>query len=221
MRRCSLCWTRSTLSATAPGKLKLAALLGELQRYGVDVFFGYGEQQDFKDASKQIAEIDQGGLGMPEKDYYLRTGDKDEKMREQYVAHVAKMLTLAGSSPEQADKDAHAIMAMETALAKASLGVVDLRDPEKTYHLQPIAKFEAEPPGVNFAALRGRHPLAPRHRDQQLNAGILAARCSSRSADNDVGDDQGLPALSPAHHRRWHACPSASTTRISTSMAAS
>jgi putative endopeptidase len=134
------------------GKLKLAALLGELQRYGVDVFFGYGEQQDFKDASKQIAEIGQGGLGMPEKDYYLRTGDKDQKMRDQYVAHVAKMLALAGSTPEQADKDAHAIMTMETALAKASLGVVDLRDPEKIYHLQPIAKFEADIPGVNFIA---------------------------------------------------------------------
>ena len=65
---------------------------------GVDAFFGYGEQQDFKDASKQIATIGQGGLGMPERDYYLRTGEKDVKLREDYVAHVAKMLTLAGST---------------------------------------------------------------------------------------------------------------------------
>ena len=70
------------------------------------MFFGYGEQQDFKDASKQIAFVIQGGLGMPEKDYYLRTGAKDVELREQYVAHVAKMLELAGSSPEQAKKDA-------------------------------------------------------------------------------------------------------------------
>jgi putative endopeptidase len=135
---------------TPAAKLKLAALLGELQRDGVDVFFGYGEQQDLKDATKQIAEIAQGGLGMPEKDYYLRTGDKDVKLRADYVAHVAKMLTLAGSTPEQAQKDAQNIMTMETALAKASLGVVDLRDPEKTYHLQPIATFKASLPGVNF-----------------------------------------------------------------------
>jgi len=134
------------------GKPKLAALLGELQRYSVDAFFGFGEQQDLKDATKQIATVQQGGLGMPEKDYYLRAGDKDQKLRDQYVAHVAKMLTLAGSTPGQADKDAHAIMTMETALAKASLGVVDLRDPEKTYHLQPIATFEASLPGVNFTA---------------------------------------------------------------------
>jgi endothelin-converting enzyme/putative endopeptidase len=140
-----------SLGTPAP-KVKLAALLGELQRIGVDVFFGYGEQQDFKDATKQIASIQQGGLGMPEKDYYLRTGDKDQKLRDQYVAHVAKMLTLAGSSPEQAQKDAQSIMTLETALAKASLGVVDMREPEKTYHLQPIATFEAALPGVNFEA---------------------------------------------------------------------
>jgi len=138
------------LSNGPRGKLALPALIGKLQRMGVDVFFGYGEQQDFKDASKQIASVSQAGLGMPEKDYYLRTGEKDVKLREQYVAHVAKMLTLAGSSPEQAQKDAAAIMTFETALAKVSMGVTDLRDPEKTYHLQPIATFEAAIPGVNF-----------------------------------------------------------------------
>jgi len=123
-----------------------------LQRNSIDVFFGYGEQQDFKDASKQIAFIGQGGLGLPEKDYYLRTGDKDVKLRADYVAHVAKMLTLAGGTQEQAQKDAQNILAMETALAKASLGVVDMREPEKTYHLQPIARLEAALPGFHFTA---------------------------------------------------------------------
>jgi putative endopeptidase len=140
------------LTGDAAGRAKLAALLGELQRVGVDVFFGYGEQQDFKDASKQIAEIAQGGLGLPEKDYYLRTGDKDVKIRARYVTHIAKMLTLAGSTPAQAQKDAENILAMETALAKVSLGVVDLREPEKTYHLQPIDTFAASLPGFNFTA---------------------------------------------------------------------
>jgi putative endopeptidase len=133
---------------------QLAPLVGKLQRIGVNAFFGYGEQQDFKDASKQIAVVIQGGLGMPEKDYYLRTGAKDVELREQYVAHVAKMLTLAGSSPEQAKKDAANIMAFETALAKASMGVTDLREPEKTYHLQPIATFEATIPGMDFGAFQ-------------------------------------------------------------------
>ena len=133
-------------------KLKLAALVGKLQRDGVDVFFGYGEQQDLKDATKQIAAVQQAGLGLPEKDYYLRTGPEDQKIRDKYVEHVAKMLVLAGYPEAQADRDAHSIMAMETALAKASLGVVDMRDPEKTYHLEPIAKFTATLPNVNFNA---------------------------------------------------------------------
>lgn len=135
-------------------KLKLAALVGRLQRDGVDVFFGYGEQQDLKDATKQIAVVGQGGLGMPEKDYYLRTGAKDQALRDKYVAHVAKMLVLTGSSGAQAERDAHSILALETELAKASLGVVDLRDPEKIYHLQPLAEFEANLRGVNFGAFQ-------------------------------------------------------------------
>jgi endothelin-converting enzyme/putative endopeptidase len=131
-------------------KEELPALIGKLQRMGVDVFFGYGEQQDLKDATKQIATVAQAGLGLPEKDYYLRTGAKDQTIRQQYVAHVAKMLTLAGSTPQQAAKDASDILAFETGLAKGSLSVTDMRDPDKTYHLQPIATFEATIPGVDF-----------------------------------------------------------------------
>jgi putative endopeptidase len=131
-------------------KKQLPALIGKLQRMGIDVFFGYGEQQDFKDASKQIAFADQAGLGMPERDYYLRTGAKDETLRKQYVEHVAKMLTLSGMAPEKATQEANSIMTFETALAKASMPVTERRDPEKTYHLQTIATFEAEMPGVSF-----------------------------------------------------------------------
>jgi len=118
--------------------LQLAAMTGRLQRMGVNVLFSYGEQQDFKDASKQIAYIDQGGLGMPEKDFYLRAGEKDEQLRKDYVAHVAKMLALSGIAPDEAKKDADGIMVFETALAKASMGVTERRDPEKTYHLRPV-----------------------------------------------------------------------------------
>src|ERR1700733_9238813 len=68
-------------------KDQLPVLIGRLQRFDVEVFFGYGEQQDLKDATKQIALATQGGLGLPEKDYYLRTGAKDETVRQEYVAH--------------------------------------------------------------------------------------------------------------------------------------
>ena len=133
-------------------KRDLAPTAGTLQRVGVDVFFSFGEQQDFKDASKQIANVSQGGLGLPEKDYYLRDGAKDIEIRQQYVAHIAKMLTLAGSPADQARHDAEAILKFETELARGSLGVTEMRDPEKVYHLQPIAQFESSLPGVDFPA---------------------------------------------------------------------
>ena len=133
-------------------KRDLAPIVGTLQRVGVNVFFGFGEEQDHKDATKQIATIGQGGLGLPEKDYYLRTGPKDVEIRKQYVAHLVKVLTLAGSSPADAQKEADGILAFETELAKGSLGVVDLRDPDKTYHLQPISTFTSTLPGLDFAA---------------------------------------------------------------------
>jgi predicted metalloendopeptidase len=130
----------------------LAYLAGELQRYSVDVFFGFGEMQDFKDSTKQIAVASQGGLGLPERDYYTRTGDKDVKLREQYVDHIAKMLTLAGESPEQASTDAKNILAFETELAKASLTVTEMRDPQKIYHPTTLADFEENQfHGVPFA----------------------------------------------------------------------
>ena len=132
------------------GKFGLPPLIGKLQRMGVNVFFNYGEQQDFKDASKQIAIVAQGGLGLPEKDYYLRTGAKDIEIRQQYQAHIANMLTLAGTPPEAAKKDAAAILTFETSLAKSSLGVTDMRDPEKIYHLESLGKFESSIEPVNF-----------------------------------------------------------------------
>ena len=119
--------------------LGLPALTGRLQRDGVNVLFSFGEQQDLKDATKQIAYIDQGGLGMPERDFYLRTGTKDEELRKAYVAYIVKILTLSGVSPEKAAQQAAGIMTFETALAKASMDVTSRRDPEKTYHLVPAS----------------------------------------------------------------------------------
>jgi len=133
-------------------KLGMPALAGKLQRIGVNAFFSYGEMQDFKDSTKQIAAVDQGGLGLPEKDYYLRDGEKDKTLREQYVAHITKMLSFAGETPQQALKDAQDILAFETTLAKASQSVTERRDPEKLYHLQTIAEFQKS---------MGRAPFTP------------------------------------------------------------
>ena len=132
-------------------KSGLAELAGELQRIGVNAFFGFGEQQDFKDSSKQVAAVDQGGLGLPERDYYTRTGDKDKQIRDQYVAHITKMLTFVGETPQQATTDAANILAFETQLANASMTVTARRDPEAVYHPQTLAAFKASVAPVDVA----------------------------------------------------------------------
>ena len=103
-------------------KDQLPELLAHFQLINVNAFLGFGSQQDFKDATREIAVVSQGGLGLPEKDYYLRTGQKDEEIRKQYMQHVSNMLKLLGASEAQAASDAQAIMKLETALAKVSLG---------------------------------------------------------------------------------------------------
>jgi putative endopeptidase len=132
-------------------KSDLPSLTGELQRIGVNAFFGFGENQDFKDSSKQVAFIDQGGLGLPERDYYTRTGDKDKQIRAQYVDHIAKMLTFAGEKPDDAKRDATDILAFETKLAEASMTNTERRDPDAIYHPQSLSTFESSIEPVSFA----------------------------------------------------------------------
>ena len=95
--------------------------------------------------------VDQGGIGLPEKDYYLRSGEKDDALRGQYVQHIANVLKLLGSSPDTAGKNAADIMAFETALAKVSMGNVERRDPEKIYHMEQVANFASDTPNLHMA----------------------------------------------------------------------
>lgn len=130
-------------------RAELPELIAHLNRIGVDVFLGYGSQQDLKDADRMIAYIDQGGLGLPEKDYYLRTDAHSVELQKQYVAHLAKMLTLLGDPADQAQAEAKAIMQFETELAKASQGVVERRDPHATYHMEDLTAFAATAPVID------------------------------------------------------------------------
>ena len=82
-----------------------------------------------------------GGLGLPERDYYTRTDAKSVEQRQQYVAHVRKIFTLAGESDAQASKDADVVLAIETRLAKASLTITEQRDPQNLNHPTDIAAF--------------------------------------------------------------------------------
>src|SRR6202051_2496445 len=109
----------------------LQANTARLQLQGVPVLFRFTSNQDAKDSTQVIAFALQGGLGLPERDYYLRADEKSKKMRDDYAKHVAKTLELLGDSPEKAAAEAVTVMTIETSLAKASMSNVDLRDPNK------------------------------------------------------------------------------------------
>ncbi|HZR57194.1 MAG TPA: M13 family metallopeptidase [Terriglobales bacterium] len=99
-----------------------------------DVLFNFGSDQDFKDSSQVIAEAGQGGLGLPDRDYYLKDDAKSQELLKAYIAHVQKTFELLGDKPEVAAAEAQTVTRIETALAKGSLTRVELRDPQKLYH---------------------------------------------------------------------------------------
>ncbi len=129
-------------------KDELPELMARFQLIGVTAFLNFGEQQDFKDARKQIAFVDQSGLGLPERDYYFRTGAAADKTRAQYVQHIINMFKLTGESEKKATSDAEAIMKLETALAQVSMDITSRRDPNKVYHLMPVTELSALAPAI-------------------------------------------------------------------------
>ena len=137
--------------AAIKSKAELAPVVADLQLKNVNALFSYGSDQDFKNANEEIAEADQGGLGLPERDYYTRTGAKDEEIRKEYVEHVTNVFKLLGESQTQAAADAATVMRIETDLAKASLNVVDRREPSNLYHRMPVKDLEAMDPAFNWA----------------------------------------------------------------------
>ncbi|MGA2635106.1 MAG: M13 family metallopeptidase [Terracidiphilus sp.] len=130
---------------------KISTLIGDLAEKGSPApLFRFGIEQDAKDSSKQIAGISQGGLSLPDRDYYIVDSKHFQEIRKQYLAHVTRMFTLAGDAPDQAANEAASVMEIETALAKASTARVDLRIPEKTYHIYTVADFQKSAPDFDF-----------------------------------------------------------------------
>ena len=128
-------------------KSQIAAVIAHLHRIGIQPLFGFTSGQDFKDSNSVIAQLDQGGLGLPDRDYYLKDDAKSKEIREKYLLHVQRMFQLAGVDAATAKAQAEVVMRMETDLAKGSLDRVSRRDPEKVYHLLKKADFEKANPG--------------------------------------------------------------------------
>ena len=112
----------------------LAREVAMLQLSGVNALFNFGSDQDAKDATQVIGEADQGGIGLPDRDYYLKDDESTKKIRAAYLEHVSDLLGLIGESNKKAQADAKTVMKIETALAKAAMDRVERRDPYKVYH---------------------------------------------------------------------------------------
>jgi putative endopeptidase len=115
-----------------------------------NVLFRFGSTQDFRDASQVIAEADQGGLGLPDRDYYLKEDAKSVDLRKAYVAHVQKMFELLGDQPDVAATEAQTVMRIETALAKGSMTRVERREPKNLDHKMTSAELEKISPDFQW-----------------------------------------------------------------------
>jgi len=173
-----------------------AALNVELEKqFGAEQLVDVGVEQDQKDSSKQILAVGQGGLALPDRDYYLNTDDRSITIRAQYVAHVTKMFILLGDSPEKATEEAASVLRIETALAKGSMSRVDRRNPAKTYHVMTIAEVQKLTPEYNWKFYLDGIGMGEVPSLNVSSPGYMEAM-------NTVLDTEPLPALKS--YLRWH-----------------
>lgn len=130
----------------------LPVLLAEARRNGVGFGFNFMVAPDPKESTRYIGNLSQGGLGLPDRDYYLKTDPKSQELLAKYRAHVARMMELAGESADAAQASAAVVLEVETRLAKASFTRVENRDPQKTYHKMSLADLEKAAPGFGWRA---------------------------------------------------------------------
>jgi endothelin-converting enzyme/putative endopeptidase len=140
------------------GEEELMEQIGLLHVKGVPVVFLFGAAPDMKDSGKTIGHLTQGGLSMPDRDYYLKTDEKSVEIRKKFEAHVAKMFKLAGFAPDAAASAARSVLEFETVIAKASMERAALRDPKVRYNpvtLAQLAAMTPEVPWENYFAAVG------------------------------------------------------------------
>jgi len=124
--------------------------IARLQHAGVNAVFAFGSEQDLKDSTQVVAGAGQGGLGLPDRQYYVDDDDRSRQLRAAYVQHVANMFHLLGDSDDTARSEAKTVLDVETALAKASKKREDLRDPAENYHPMSLAQLDALTPHISW-----------------------------------------------------------------------
>jgi len=136
--------------AALKDKKELAAETARLHLQGVAPLFWFSSLQDYTDATMMIAQADQGGFALPDRDYYLTDEFKAE--RDDYRAHLARMFGLLGDGAKTAGEEADAVMRVETALAKAAMGIVERREPKNVHHKMTLAEFTKLTPSFDWTA---------------------------------------------------------------------
>ncbi len=178
----------------------VAALIRDWQLQGLSPLFDLQAESDMKDPGIVIAYASQGGLGLPDRDYYLRDDAKSKALLGQYRAHVARMLKLAGAP--QADEQAGWVVELETRLAKASLDRVALREPLNNYHMVSVREADAQTPHFAWSALFQKLGRSDIERFSLSQPGFFAAA------------DKALATVPVPHwqaYLRWHLLDSAAT----------
>jgi putative endopeptidase len=133
--------TELDLIAKIKDQKSLQDEIARLHSMGINVLFGAGSTQDFKNSAEVTAEVDQGGLGLPDRDYYLKTDEKSTHIKDEYIKHVAKMFELMGDDAAKAATETKTILALETKLAEASMTRVERREPANVYHRMTVAQL--------------------------------------------------------------------------------
>ena len=129
---------------------ELIAVVAQLQEGGTSALFSFGIAQDEKKSDQYAAHLRQGGLGLPERGYYVGTTEDSKRIRDQYRQHVAKMLTLLGDSPDSASAEADTVLKIETQLAEVSRTPVQLRDREAQYNKKSRAELTSLTPNIDW-----------------------------------------------------------------------
>ena len=179
----------------------LALELAHLHSIGVGAAFGFDSEIDMKDATRMIAGLSQGGLGLPERDYYFRDDQRTKDIRAAYEKHVARTLELLGDAPAQAAAEAKTVMKMETDLAGASMTNVELRDPQKIYHLYDVAGIKKLAPDLSIDGYLGAIGF-PSIKDVNVGQPEFVKKLDAMMKSAPIGDWRT--------YLRWHLARSAS-----------
>jgi putative endopeptidase len=182
------------IAASLKSDKDLPDVLAKLHDRGIGGGFSYGVGQDDKESTKYISGFNQGGLGMPDRDYYLKDDARSKKVRGEYEAHISRTFELLGDKPEAAKAEAATVLKLETALAQASWTRVENRDPIKTYNKFTVADLDKTAPGFSWGAYMAARGVKP--------ADVLVSQPSFFTAFAKLAG--ATPVAEWRTYLRWH-----------------